>query len=169
MIIGVISDTHIPVQASKLPQAVLRAFEHVDLILHAGDIYKPYVLDDLESIAPVLAALGDDDYDFKDTISDKRVKEMHILELEGHVLWLVHVQPYHLKNNVAKNSRNPGNNSTPNIIIFGHEHFPMAKRVDNILYVNPGSPTFLRYHRGLGTVGILDIDSKKASARIIQL
>ena len=166
MRVGLLSDTHIPQVEKKLPAALTEAFQGVDLILHAGDIYTPSVLDDLERIAPVFAAMGDDDYDLEDTVADKRVKKMHILKLEGQTLWLVHVQPYNLGTQGGLYS---GQNNIPNIIVFGHEHYPMAKRVDNILYINPGSPTFLHYRRGLGTVGILDINSDGANARIIQL
>jgi len=168
--IGLLSDTHIPQVEKKLPAVLAEVFQGVDLILHAGDIYTPSVLDDLERIAPVFAAMGDDDYDIKETVADKRVKEMHILQLEGQTLWLVHVQPYYLTaNNKGQSGSSSGRDDAPNIIVFGHEHYPMAKRVDDILYINPGSPTFLHYRRGLGTVGILDIDSNKADARILQL
>ena len=64
MRIGLISDTHIPDVARAIPRNVSRAFSGVDLILHAGDIQLASVLDELERIAPVLAARGDDDYPF---------------------------------------------------------------------------------------------------------
>ena len=162
MRIGLVSDTHIPDVAKQIPVQIKDAFQGVELILHAGDIYIPSVLDDLECIAPVLAAEGDDDHEYEGMVTDKRVKEKHILTLDGQLLWLVHDPPYALK-------PRKGQNSTPDIVVFGHEHYPLAKRVDGILYINPGSPTFLRYNRGLGTVGILDIDAKGAEARILQL
>ena len=61
MRIGLVADTHIPGAAAELPEQVAQAFRGVDLILHGGDIYTPSVLDELERIAPVLAAKGDDD------------------------------------------------------------------------------------------------------------
>ncbi len=56
MKIGLISDTHIPEVTKSLPQEVKETFKDVDLILHAGDIYLPRVLDGLARFAPVLAA-----------------------------------------------------------------------------------------------------------------
>jgi len=47
MRIGLLSDTHIPEARSGLPPEVKKAFEGVDLILHAGDIYSLSVLDEL--------------------------------------------------------------------------------------------------------------------------
>jgi len=169
MRVGLLSDTHIPQVEKELPDVLAEAFRGVDLILHAGDIYTTTVLDELEHIAPVLAAMGDDDYEFEDTVADKRVKELHILNLEGQTLWLIHVQPYDLASTGRQNGLSSGQNGIPDIVIFGHAHYPMVKRVDNVLYVNPGSPTFVHYRRGLGTVGILDIDSNEANARIMQL
>ncbi len=169
MRVGLLSDTHIPEAAKKLPAELMEAFQGVDLILHAGDVYIPSVLDDLECIAPVLAAMGDDDHEYGDNLKDKRMKEKHILKLEGQTLWLVHIQPYHLLSQRRQSSLSSEQESGPDIVVFGHEHYPLAKRVDDILYVCPGSPTFLHYKRGLGTVGILDIDSNGADASILQL
>ncbi len=50
MIIGLLSDTHIPEAEKELPPELMEAFRGVDLILHAGDIYIPSVLDNLEYI-----------------------------------------------------------------------------------------------------------------------
>ena len=61
MLIGLISDTHIPEAASELPPKVYKAFRDVDLILHGGDMHIIDVLDWLEGIAPVLGAKGNGD------------------------------------------------------------------------------------------------------------
>jgi len=211
MRIGLISDTHIPQVETEIPTIVFEFFQDVDLILHAGDIYIPSVLDDLEQIAPVLAAAGDDDIEIGDTMADERVETSHLLTLEGHVLYLVHHQPFVLsrisrpndgssgtldfrkgcnnrdfcigskgqKSDAVKSdnmdsrsgckSRESGTVATPDIVVFGHAHFPMVSRSNGALYINPGSPTFVHYRRGLGSVGILDLDSDGADARIFDL
>jgi len=159
MQIGLISDTHIPDVEKILPAEIAKAFHGVDLILHAGDIYIPTVLDHLEHIAPVLAARGDDDYG--DIKRDRRVTEKHILELEGQTVWLVHERPYPFMFELAPD--------VPDIVVFGHEHRTVVQEHNGILHVNPGSPTFLNYRRGLGTVGLLSIDSGQAQVRILEL
>ncbi len=156
--IGLISDTHIPWEEKQLPPQVLEVFQGVDLIMHAGDIYSHAVLADLEHIAPVLAALGDDDYPSPDV----RVQEKHILEIEGMKLWLIHERPYRITPADIEAGK-------PEIIVFGHEHRTVLEHADDILYVSSGSPTFLHYKKGLGTVGILEINAGKAEAQIIQL
>ncbi len=169
MRIGLVSDTHIPEVGTELPPEVTEALRGVDLILHAGDIYIPSVLDDLERIAPVLAARGDDDYGA--TLADRRVKEKHILTLEGQTLWLVHMRPLYLTSGwwLTQSSSEPSKDEHPDIVVFGHEHRTAVQHYYDILFVNSGSPTFLNYRRELGTVGILDLDSGKAEAHIVQL
>lgn len=169
MRIGLLADSHIPVAAGALPPEVTEAFRGVDLILHAGDIFIPSVLDELQRIAPVLAAGGDDDYG--DTLADERVKHKHILKLHGLRLWLMHERPYSYMSVSQQGSHSAGQDrhDAPDIIVFGHEHRTVVEHDGDILLVNPGSPTFLNYRRGLGTAAILDIDSGEAQVRILQL
>jgi putative phosphoesterase len=174
MRIGLISDTHIPQAAPELPEEVLRVFTSVNLILHAGDIYNKSVLDELEKLAPVLAAEGDDDY--PDTIRDKRVKEKQTLQVEGKTVWLIHENPFSCYAMISQPQswesyarQKWGKISKPDVIVFGHEHRTHAEAIDGILMINPGSPTFLNYKKGLGTVGILDITPDKIDYQMISL
>lgn len=169
MRIGLVSDTHIPEAERELPRELLTALQGVDLILHAGDIYVRSVLDDLAQIAPVLAARGDDDYGM--ILADERVKEKHILNLEGRKVWLVHQRPYYLTTPWWRD-RQPSDqprDEDPDIIVFGHEHRTVVDNASNILLVSPGSPTFLHYNRGLGTVGFLEIKDGKVDVNIVRL
>jgi putative phosphoesterase len=169
MRVGLLSDTHIPEVEKALPLEVMEAFRGVDLILHAGDIYTPSVLHELQRIAPVLAAEGDDDYG--DILADERVKYRHILKLQGQTLWLVHMRPYHYPSIWPEREDFGGDDAhdTPDIVVFGHEHRTFVRQIGDVLYVNPGSPTFLNYRRGPGTVAILDINSGGAEVHIQEL
>src|SRR5947207_8539277 len=55
--VGVISDTHIP-HFKKLPEAIWEHFAGIELIIHAGDLSMLSVLNELETIAPVVAVQG---------------------------------------------------------------------------------------------------------------
>ena len=178
MRIGLISDTHIPDVEDMIPTEIAYAFHDVDLILHAGDIYRSNVLDDLERIAPVLAARGDDDDG--DIGLDRRVKNKHVLKIEDHTIWLIHERPFELRFPDMpeslkfppikyKKGEGPEKEPPPDIYIFGHEHCTVMEQVENTLYVNPGSPTYLNYKRGLGTVAILDINFGNAKVNFVQL
>ena len=88
MKVGVISDTHNPSVGVEPPPEVRVAFQGVDVIIHAGDIYVPSCLDWLEAIAPVYAVEMEGDFHFKD---DARVLDKkRVLHLEGHTIGLIH-------------------------------------------------------------------------------
>jgi putative phosphoesterase len=156
--IGLISDTHVPNHRRQLPEQLKEPFRNVDLILHAGDIYVPWVLDELEYFAPVLAACGDDDP--PPTLNDIRVKEKHRINLNGSTLWLIHKRPlwWPLMSE-----------ETPDVIIFGHTHSSTVERKKNVILVNPGSPNHPSYEPKPGTVAILTLDSDIPKVDIIQL
>jgi hypothetical protein len=170
--IGILSDTHIPVDAKVLPAQIKEIFHGVDLILHAGDIYDTSVLDDLERIAPVLAAQGDDDFDITD---DRRVKSKHALTIDGVTFSLSHVEPglgpwavfpdsgEHLQQTCYEHK------TVSSIIVFGHSHMPKVQIKGSFLLVNPGSPTFPFYVHRAGTVALLTVIRGEAEVRIVQL
>ncbi len=58
VVVGVLADTHLPRRMSRLPEAVLRIFEGVDLILHAGDVDRIELLHELAALAPLHAVRG---------------------------------------------------------------------------------------------------------------
>ena len=87
MKVGVLSDSHIPASTRRLPEQVFHAFEGVDLVLHAGDIYVASALDELESLAPVLAVGEHIDL----AIGPPRVEVRRVLELDGARIGMVHI------------------------------------------------------------------------------
>lgn len=166
MLIGLLSDTHVHIAgynvrlstltSSELPIQIREAFRGVDLILHAGDIYSLPVLDRLETIAPVLAAEGDDDP--FDTVVDKRVKPTQTITVDGVTIRMAHYA------GLAEDSQNP-----PGVVVYGHTHRSQLEERNGAIRINPGSPTFPGYDYVLGTVGLISINSGKADARIVQL
>ena len=169
MRIGLISDTHIPEVVETLPSEVTKAFKEVDLILHAGDIFVPSVLDELQNIAPVFAAKGDDDY-WPEVKDDQRIRGKHVLNLGGQTVWLVH-DPFWAKQEVLilRESREEVDGETPSVVVHGHLHRASIEHFYGVLFVNPGSPTFLDYRQRLGTVAILTIIPYGANVNFIRL
>jgi len=171
--IGLISDTHIATPDEKLPARVEEAFHGVDLILHAGDIWVPSVLDELESIAPVMAAWGDDDIE-SDLGGDARMVEERALELGGIVIWLVHIKPPYghvvpRENSLVSRFISETPPEPPDVVVYGHTHAARIEDYKGVLMVNPGSPTWPGYLPKPGTVAILSVDSGETEARIISL
>ena len=183
MKIGVISDTHNPSVGPEPPIEVVAAFDGVDLILHAGDIYLPACLNWLEKIAPVYAVEMGADAHFKD---DPRVVERtRILQLEGHTIGMTHdLMVPGLEREITENS--PVSKHFPrdadlsaaletvfgtpvDIAIFGDTHYAVVDECQGILMVNPGSPNLPKQLRRLGQVAILDLGPNHKSAQILEL
>ena len=173
MLIGLVSDTHINYATQRLPDQIKDVFRGVDLILHAGDIWVPSVLDELESIAPVKAAWGDDDLE-EDLGGDSRMMEGRSVVLDGITLWLTHAKPRYGLIDPQEWSyfSRPGPQhveDSPDVVVFGHTHVSSMEYYKDILFVNPGSPTFPKYETRLGTVALLTVNSGEVEARIVQL
>ena len=191
MRIGLLSDTRIPGAATEIPPHVTRAFEGVDLILHAGGIQAARVLDWLERIAPVKAVGRIQGRQFEtstpftlETADDPRVAERQVLQLEGHTIGMVNsLDLERLNDDVipgiiaarhfpegAVSKMVEGVFGTPvDIVVFGRTLEAMVEEHDGILFVNPGSPTLPRNLMKLGQVAILNLTSESREAKIIDL
>ncbi len=148
--VGVISDTHGP-----LCQEAARALKGSDLIIHAGDLGTPLVLEELSLIAPVIAVRGNMDceawaYDLPRT---------EVVEFHGGLLYVLH--------NISNLDINPVE-SNIRAIISGHTHLPSVVMKDGVLYVNPGSAGLHR-HTIPPSVALVHIRGKSVDARVITL
>jgi putative phosphoesterase len=123
MKVGIISDTH-----DYLDPKVPALLSGVDHILHAGDIGLPWLILQLENIAPVTAITGNTDIglDFKET---------EVLELEGRRFLLHHIVNPHAP---APEVRRRIIRENPDAVIFGHTHKPFSEKINGTLYLNPG-------------------------------
>ena len=183
MRVGVISDTHNPSIGAEPPPEVAAAFQGVDLIIHAGDIYVPSCLDWLEAIAPVYAVEMLADGQFK---GDPRVVDKtRVLHLEGHTIGLTHdLMVPGMAQEITEHS--PLSKHFPpdaelsealdtvfdaavDIVIFGHTHYAVVEEYQGILMVNPGSPSLPKQLRRLGQVAILELEPDRKSAEILDL
>ena len=176
MKIGLISDTHIPEAMPELWPQVFDEFKDVDCILHAGDIYHYSVLDKLEEIAPVFAALGNGDEGSggrEKQPEDPRVKESWLLDLNNFSIGLTHYIPMpeippDLTIANWKEKLFPG--TKVDALIYGDTHVEQIDWINGTLCVNPGSPTFPHnLNTQFGTIGFLILSGDKPYAHIRQL
>ena len=147
MKVGVVSDTHIPRVAPSLPHQLLDVLSDCQMIIHAGDLTSPAVLDELEAIAPVAAVKGNMDGPELD-LPIKRV-----VNAGGFAIGVIHGwgPPFGLPKRVLKEFDNV------QVVIFGHSHQPYCRSHGEVLLFNPGTPTDSRFSRRL-TYGILKIE-----------
>ena len=165
MRIGLISDTHLPGQIrdlgelGTLPQEFLSS---VDLIMHGGDLTSPIVLDWCEQFAPVICSTGNND-----PIPDPRMKEVQILETDGWTIGMIHSLEGQFRpiEDLQKLFPKP-----VNIMISGHTHQERLEYREGVILINSGSITFPQHKEvRLGTVGILEIESRKLKVDIFPL
>jgi uncharacterized protein len=148
--IGIISDTH-----GLLRAEALAALGGCKLIIHAGDVGDPGVLDKLGEIAPVIAVRGN-----VDTAPwAQALPETEVVRAAGHSLYVLH--------NRSRLATDPVRAGMA-AVVFGHSHMPLAERRDGILYLNPGSAGPRRFRLPI-TVARLHVRTDCLTPEIVPL
>lgn len=149
MKVGVISDTH-----GLLRPEAKNALIGVDSIIHAGDIGKPHIIDELESIAPLSIIKGNiDTKAWADPIP-----ETISLQLNQYYIYVIH--------NIKELDFNPSGKFS--CVIYGHSHKPHIEWKDEVLYLNPGSAGPRRFKLPI-CIATLEISEAGLNAKIIEL
>jgi hypothetical protein len=149
-LVGVISDTHGLIR----PEAI-RELAGVELIVHAGDIGAPEVLDRLRAIAPVVAVRGNNDRDaWAASLSDTEV-----VQVGPACLYVLHDL-----NELDLDPAAAGFHA----VIAGHSHRPRVEERNGVLFLNPGSAGPRRFTLPIA-LARLSLRDGKLDARIIEL
>jgi len=147
-LVGVISDTH-----GHLRGEGLQVFANVDLIIHAGDIGRPEILEALDGIAPVYAVRGNMDAGSW----ARRLPETQVVEVGDALLYVIHdAHALDLDPEAAGFSA----------VISGHTHRPLIDRQGSILFLNPGTAGPFR---SPATVALLRVRGKSLHAELREL
>ena len=129
-----VSDTHVPARARRLPESLRRAAGAADLLVHAGDWVEAPVLDDLLQYGPVLGVWGNNDGD--DLRS--RLPEVARETIEGVRFAVVH----ETGQAAGREARMDAVYPDTDVLVFGHSHIPWDTTTPRGLrLLNPGSPT----------------------------
>ncbi len=150
MTIGVISDTH----GLLRPEAVA-ALHGSDLILHAGDVGNPEILDRLRTIAPTVAVRGNVDT----AVWATALPMTEVVEMGGLCLYMLHDR--------AALDLDPEAAGFA-AVIFGHSHRPGAEIRNGVLFLNPGSAGPRRFSLPV-TIARLTVSGGTLSHEIIEL
>ena len=129
-----ISDTHIPGRARRLPDVLLREADAADLVIHAGDWVAASVLDELERHADVLGVCGNNDGpDLRG-----RLPEVARRTIDGVRFAVVHETGAAARRQVRMDAAYPD----VDVLVFGHSHIPWETVTPlGMRLLNPGSPT----------------------------
>jgi putative phosphoesterase len=150
MLIGLISDTH-----GLLRPEALQAFQGSDLIIHAGDVGSADILEELKTVAPVIAVRGNTDkLPFASSLPFTS-----ITEVGPTIIYVLHdIQELDLDPAAAG----------IHVVVSGHSHKPREEVRSGVVYVNPGSAGPRRF-RLPATVARLRIDGSERRVEFIDL
>jgi putative phosphoesterase len=149
-VLGIISDTH----SLMRPEAV-KALEGTEMIIHAGDIGTPAVLEALHAIAPVIAVRGNNDKgDWAHALSATEV-----VEVAGVALYVLHDVNALDLDPVAAGFH---------AVISGHSHRPAMAKRQGVLFLNPGSAGPRRFKLPV-SVARLTIRGDAIDAQLVEL
>ena len=135
--IGIISDTH-----GLLRPEVLEILKTCDCILHAGDVTRPELLDELRCLASIYVVRGNNDGEWAAGI----VKTLHF-RIEGVEFFMTHN-----KKDVAWEL------GSTQVVIFGHTHSYFEKTIDGRLWLNPGSCGRSRFGQDI-TMAVMTVEN----------
>lgn len=149
-VVGLIADTH-----GLMRQEALTALEGSDLIIHAGDVGRPEILDRLRGLAPVVAVRGNVDqgawaYNLPMTA---------VAEAGSSLIYVLH--------DIAQLDLNPAA-AQFQAVVSGHSHKPGRTERDGVMYLNPGSAGPRRFRLPV-TVARLDLRQSPWTVRFIDL
>ncbi len=150
VIIGVISDTHGLIR----PQAVA-ALAGSDLIIHAGDVGKPEVLERLGELAPTFGVRGNIDIDSWAA----RLPLTQRVEAGGLALFVLH--------EIAQLDVDPASAGFA-AVVFGHSHRPLIETRDGVLFLNPGSAGPRRFRLPI-TIARIRVSDRQMRPEIVEL
>lgn len=119
--IGVISDTH-----GLLRPEALDYLQGCDLIIHAGDVDRQEILDQLSEIAPVKVVRGNVDRGS----FGQGLPLSEVVEYADHLIYVIHDIGMLQIDPEAADMR---------MVIYGHSHQPKIEHHDGVIYFNPGS------------------------------
>ncbi len=152
----VIADTHMPRRARALPEGLIPHLERADLILHAGDLMDPALLDELTEYAPVRAVRGNlDPPDLPETLE---------FGFGGIGVAMIHDSGRRQGRRRRLRRRFP----EARVVIFGHSHIPFLEDACGLMLLNPGSPTDRR-RQPRHTFALLHARAGRVRAEILPL
>ena len=133
----------------------MRALRGSDLILHAGDVGAPEILDTLKTIAPVVAVRGNVDTDKW----GQTLPFTEVIQVGSVMIYMLHILQDWDVNPAAAGFR---------IVVSGHSHKPGQTEKDGVLYINPGSAGPRRFYLPV-TVARLDLEVRPWRVEFIDL
>ena len=155
--VAIISDTHMPRGARRLPDRCVAELRDADVILHCGDLIRGEVLEQVRGYGPPVHAI-------RGNVDDGSVPlpERLEVELEGVRLGLVH-DPGPRQHRLERlRAAFPDADA----VLFGHTHMPQHEERDGFQIFNPGSPTERR-RAPAHTMGVAEVADGRVTFELL--
>jgi putative phosphoesterase len=148
--VGLIADTH-----GLLRPEAIESLRGSDLIIHAGDIGDPAILDRLSEIAPVSAVRGNND---KGRWA-ARLPQTDLVQVGAALIYIIH--------DLADLDLSPAAAGC-SAVVSGHTHRPLRALRDGVLFINPGSAGPRRFTLPV-SLGYLLVSGDQVAAVLVEL
>lgn len=173
MKIGLISDTHGDLAAFEKAYEILK---DSDLIMHSGDLfyhglfnsiketYNPLELSKLVNKIkkPVIFSRGNCDSEVDQLAVDFNILDpVRIFYFNENIIYL-----HHGHNKEDEDLLDLSKKFRFNIVVSGHTHIYRVEKKENVIFINPGSPSL---PKGGNPPSIGEIDFNNNTARIINI
>ncbi len=150
IVVGVISDTH-----GLLRPEAISALRGADMIIHAGDVGNPEVIDELRRVAPTSVVRGNiDKGHWADALPMTEVVEV------GERL-------FHVLHDISQLDLDPAAAGFA-AVVFGHSHVPSIETREGVLFLNPGSAGPRRFKLPV-TVARIGVKGQQMRPKIVEL
>ena len=163
MRVAIVSDTHLPRGARRLPEACVRRIAAADLLLHVGDFSTAAVLRELEAIGPpVMGVHGNvDSAELRRLLPAERV-----VEADGARIAMLH-DAGPRAGRLSRMQARFGERAQA--LVFGHSHLPLHEQAeDGFRIFNPGSPTERR-RAPRHTMGMARVEGGRLQFELVEL
>ena len=149
-VIGLISDTH-----GLLREEAKFALRGCELIIHAGDVGKPEIIDVLKAVAPIVVVRGNID---KGPWASG-LPATAVIEFHSAMIYVLHRLEDLDLDPAAAGFR---------VVVSGHSHRPNSEERGGVLFVNPGSAGPRRFRLPV-TIARLDLGESPWKVEFVEL
>jgi uncharacterized protein len=150
IVVGVISDTH-----GLLRPEAIRALRGADMIIHAGDVGNPEVIEELRGVAPTFVVRGNIDKEHWATALPMTA----VVEVGDRLFYVLH--------EISQLDFDPAVAGFA-AVVFGHSHVPSMETREGVLFLNPGSAGPRRFKLPVA-IARVRVSGERIDSEIVEL